>query len=339
MPNNTLKRENSLDLLRIIATFIVIIDHLGVHSFWRNYSNNLDAGYIFFIFSKWGVPLFLMLSGAFILKKKIEPIVFYKKALKKLGIPLIVVSIIYITILLIEQYNNLGFNISILKVPIIALLKGEPYYHLWYMFMLIGLYGIVPLLQIVKDKLSNKNFNILIYGMLIWGFLSVWTIHFKVHWNGEFLAYIGYFLLGYKIKNELKSKNPFKYFLFGGLFLIINYLLYITLENYLDPNILTKLFVHRLSLFNMIASTCIFIGFCNLKINKNMFFMAEKTYLIYLFHPIYITIIINILKISGYKELNLPDGIIIPIIACIVYILSHITSILYEKCEKFLKNH
>lgn len=339
MSNNILKRENSLDLLRIIATFIVIIHHVGGDPFWGERSTSSNIGYIFFIFSLWGVPLFLMLSGAFILKKKVEPIIFYKKALKKLGIPLIIVSIIYMIILLIKSYNHMGFSISILNSPIIALLKGEPYYHLWYMFMLIGLYGVVPLLQIIKEKLSNKNFNILTYGMLIWGFLSIWTIHFEVHWNGEFLAYIGYFLLGYKIKNELKAKNPFKYFILGGLFLIINYFLYIILENHLDPNILSKLFTQRLSLFNMIASTCIFIGFCNLKIHKNMFFIAEKTYLIYLFHAIFINIIINILEISGYKELNISNIIIIPIIACIVYILSHITSILYEKCEGLFKNH
>lgn len=329
MPNNILKRENNLDLLRIIATFVVIIDHIGMN----------DVGYIYFIFSKWGVPLFLMLSGAFILKKKIEPIIFYKKAFKKLGIPLIIFSIIYMIILLIKSYHYMGFNISILNAPIVALLKGEPYYHLWYMFMLIGLYGVVPLLQIIKERLSNKNFNILTYGMLIWGFLSVWTIHFEVHWSGEFLAYIGYFLLGYKIKNELNKKNPFKYFILGSLFLTINYFLYTILENHLNIDILIKLFVHRLSLFNMIASTCIFIGFCNLKINKNMFFMAEKTYLIYLFHAIFIGIIIKFLEIYEYKGLNLLDEVIIPIIACIVYILSHIASILYEKCEGLFKYH
>lgn len=339
MTDNILKRENNLDLLRIIATFVVIIDHVGGDPFWGIYSTNSNIGYIYFLFSKWGVPLFLMLSGAFILKKKVDPIIFYKKAFNKLGIPLIVVSIIYMIISLISSYRHMGFSIFILNAPILSLLKGAPYYHLWYMFMLIGLYGVVPLLQIIKEKLSNKNFNILTYGMLVWGFLSVWTIHFDVHWNGEFLAYIGYFLLGYKIHNKLEPKNPFKYFILGSLFLIINYLLYTIFENQLDQNILINLFVHRLSLFNMIASICIFIGFCNLKIHKNMFFLAEKTYLIYLFHAIYNNLMLHILKIFGYKEVNIPDGIIIPIIACIVYILSHITSILYEKCEKLLKNH
>lgn len=203
------------------------------------------------------------------------------------------------------------------------------------MFMLIGLYGVVPLIQIIKEKLSNKNFNILIYAMLIWGFFSVWTIDFKIHWNGEFLAYIGYFLVGYKIKNEMKAKNPFKYFTLGISFLIINYLLYTILENHVNIDTLMKLTGHRLSLFNMIASICIFIGFCNLKIHKNIFFMAEKTYLIYLFHALFMSLVLKALRIYGYKESNLSDIFLIPIIACIVYILSHITSILYEKCERF----
>lgn len=174
--------------------------------------------------------------------------------------------------------------------------------------------------------------------MLIWGFLSVWTIQFRVHWNGEFLAYIGYFLLGYKIKNELECKNPFKYFMLGILFLTINYLLYIVFEDYINIDMLNKLFNHRLSLFNIIASICIFIGFCNLKVNKNMFFMAEKTYLIYLFHVLFIIIIEKILKIYGYKEMGLLDGLVILIIAVMVYMLSHIMSVLYEKCERLLEN-
>lgn len=214
-----------------------------------------------------------------------------------------------------------GGSIFILEEPIKALLKGAPYYHLWYMFMLIGLYGIIPLLQIIKEKISNKNFSILIYIMLIWGFLSVWTIQFRVHWNGEFLAYIGYLLLGYKIKNELECKNPFKYFMLGILFLTINYLLYIVFEDYINIDMLNKLFNHRLSLFNIIASICIFIGFCNLKVNKNMFFMAEKTYLIYLFHVLFIIIIEKFLKIYGYKEMGLLDGLVILIIAFMVYML------------------
>lgn len=205
--------------------------------------------------------------------------------------------------------------------------------------MLIGLYGIIPLLQIIKEKISNKNFNILIYGMLIWGFISIWTIQFKVHWNGEFLAYIGYFLLGYKIKNELKNKNSLKYFILGILFLIINYLLYIIFENYINIDTLNKLFNHRLSLLNIIASICIFIGFCNLKINRNIFYIAKKTYLIYLFHALFIFIIENLLKIYGYKSFGLLDVFVVLIVACVVYILSHWISILYEKCEIFFKNN
>lgn len=65
---NIVIRENNLDLLRIFATFVVIIDHVGANRFWTEYSS--DWGNIYAIFSKFGVPLFLMLSGAFILRKK-----------------------------------------------------------------------------------------------------------------------------------------------------------------------------------------------------------------------------------------------------------------------------
>lgn len=174
--------------------------------------------------------------------------------------------------------------------------------------------------------------------MVIWGILSIWTIEFKVHWNGEFLAYIGYFLLEYKIKNEMKHKNVLKCFILGVIFLIMNYYLYILFKNYIDISIVNNLFNHRLSLLNVIASVYIFRGFCNLKINKNLFFIAEKTYLIYLFHIIFLIIIARFLNICKYEATNLIDIFMIFGISCLIYVLSHITSIIYEKCEIIIKN-
>lgn len=329
------QRENNFDLLRIIATTAVIIIHVG--SYFK-VTYNSGFGEFCDIFFKFGVPLFLMLSGAFIFKKKIVPVQFYKKALKKLGIPLAIVSVIYLIPQIIHQYNLMGLNFSILKEPIKALLKGEPSYHLWYMYMLIGLYAVIPLLQMVKTVLSNKNFDKLICFMLIWGALSIWTINFKVHWNGEFLAYIGYFLLGYKIKNEMENKKTLKYFVLGILFLILNYILYIFSKNYVDLSIANNLFNHRLTVLNIIASMYIFKGFCSLKIKRNMFYIAEKTYLIYLVHIIFLMVIVKFLNIYKYKSGEILDVFMVLIISVIIYILSHITSVFYEKCGQFLIN-
>lgn len=93
--NKIIQRENNFDLLRIIATFGVISIHIG-SDFNVKYSS--DFGTFFNIFFKFSVPLFLMLSGAFVFKRKIEPSIFYKKAMKKLGKPLVVVSIMYMVV-------------------------------------------------------------------------------------------------------------------------------------------------------------------------------------------------------------------------------------------------
>ena len=150
-----IKRENNFDLLRIIATMAVIIIHVGSY-FKVVYLSGF--GEFCDIFFKFGVPLFLMLSGAFILRKRIEPSVFYKKAINKLGIPLVIVSIIYLIPQIIHQYNLIGLNIYIFKEPLEALLKGEPSFHLWYMYMLIGLYDDILCLSSLIPDIMLENF-------------------------------------------------------------------------------------------------------------------------------------------------------------------------------------
>lgn len=327
-----INRENNFDLLRIVATFAVILVHTG-NFFFVNFDS--VVGKFFEVFFKFAVPLFLMLSGTFIFRKKINVPEFYKKAGKKLGIPLIIASFLY---LIIDFFHEIKIGLSIIDAileTIYLLCKGTPFYHLWYMYMLIGLYMIIPVLQMIKDYLSNRAFNCFIYFMLIWGALSIWTIDFKVVWNGQFLAYIGYFLLGYKIKNFDSPKNSIKYFLLGIFILVLNWILYLFFENYISNLTLEKLFMHRLSPLIIVASIYFFIGFCNLKVKRYLFKISEKTYLIYLFHAVYLLIIGFILKIF-YRESGAIDIGCIIIVSIIIFILSYITSILYNNCEKIL---
>ena len=152
---NKYKRENNFDLLRLIATIAVILLHTG-NFFDRYYDSNF--GEFCSVVFRIAVPLFLMLSGAFILKKKKDTLQFYKKALLKLGKPLLLVSIISLIYSYIK-FIVLGNGIYIsLKKIVIMLLIGEPFYHLWYMYMLIGLYLLVPVLQYIKERLTEKQF-------------------------------------------------------------------------------------------------------------------------------------------------------------------------------------
>lgn len=70
---------------------------------------------------------------------------FIKKSLLKIGIPTLIFSIIYILYRLplcfIGECSGLEEVIVLFK----DILKGSPFYHMWYMYMIIGVYCLAPI--------------------------------------------------------------------------------------------------------------------------------------------------------------------------------------------------
>lgn len=317
------KREYIFDLLRIIATFCVIVIHVP-GMFYEHYPSHINfmIGQFFEIFARVAVPIFLMLSGAFILRKNEDYKSFYKKAFLHLGVPFIIVCLIYFIIDLTLEKN--------FKEILLNYIIGEPRGHLWYMFMLIGIYLLIPLIKLVMKNSSRSLLNKLIIFLLIWGICSIWTIDFKVHWNGECLAYLGYFLIGYMIKESEIKRNGIKYLLIGILILLFDYYIYVYFSQYFTLEVANKLFLHRLSLFIAIASICIFIGFCNLSININLYNIAKKTYMIYLIHGVFLGVYKR-LFIFYPDLLYLSDIILIFGGAVLIFIFSYLFSCIFYK--------
>lgn len=149
-------RKGYLDVLRIVAISAVIMIHVSA-AFVTN-SNTLigfTLGNIFDSVSRLGVPLFLMISGALMLDENRE--FNLKKRILPLFIPLLCWSFLYAFAFFIlspvlkkEAINFVSF--------IRAFLRGH--YHLWYMWAIIGLYLITPIL---RKFVKKENKKIVIY--------------------------------------------------------------------------------------------------------------------------------------------------------------------------------
>ena len=175
----------------------------------------------------------------------------------------------------------------------------------WFVYMLIGLYLLTPILS----KWLNYCKNIQIeYFLLIWIF-SLFTNLFQfldTSFNlGYFSGYIGYFVLGYYFSiKKIDKTNSLGLSIFLIMFVSIitimgNYIFEsISFESYLTPNI-------------MILSTGIFLLAKNFNLPKN--FIIRKVILktskfsfsIYLIHAVFISILyrifgVNCLFISPY---------------------------------------
>ncbi len=215
-----------IEILRIIACFAVILLHstgnvitttslYGTNT-W-NFVNFINAT------TRFAVPIFFMISGylAFSSPKEIDLKKFLKqKAIRSL-LPLFIYSFLYYI------FNNTTESISILDF-LSKFISMDVHYHLWFMYILIGLELLVPVL---KKSIQNLDTKMLWYFLLISIFpttigpfinkiFDIWLFRFEP----LILGYFGYFLLGYILgKIEISKKKRILIYLNGVLWIFIGY--------------------------------------------------------------------------------------------------------------------
>lgn len=220
----TKKRIYYLDILRVIACLTVIMIHTSATYVVRNFGTfNFWIGNLFDSLSRIAVPLFIMISGALLLDEKYE--LNNKKLIMhivKMVIFFVCWSVIYCIIYqIIVPVFFQNKSINFLEI-LAALVQGH--YHLWFIYLIVGLYLILPLLKTWVNKNNKKYVEYfialsLIFTYIIPEILSVGSNYSNifVHLNNIFekqlcLKYVGgyttYFLLGWYIHNfDFKCKH------------------------------------------------------------------------------------------------------------------------------------
>ena len=202
-------RDAKLDIIRIFSLFCVI----GVHFFLNSgfYDEMVDGKKMylmsliraFFIIC---VPMFIMLTGYLVNRKEISK-KYYKGIIKTLII-YIICSIIYT--IFMKNYTNDDTNIVLFLIKLLAY-QGTDYS--WYIEMYIGLFLIVPFLNILINNFeSKKEYQILLVTIiLLMGLPSVVnSFDLKIlpdWWMGVyplFYYFLGAYLNRYTIKLNTK---------------------------------------------------------------------------------------------------------------------------------------
>lgn len=210
------------DLIRVVATFAVLFIHVTQYSI-RN-SASLDIAWwslnIGQSLSIWAVPAFIMLSGALLLSPQSfdeTPIVFYKKRLLKIGIPLLFWGILYF--FLEKRWNpDISFESLINLVWI-----GAISWHLSFLFAILGLYIITPWLRFIINQMETKQAELIWIIMIFLGttcvdsyihIFGLWKWHITFRW----VSYLGYYLMGrYIVYLAIDDVAIFKIFTVLGL--------------------------------------------------------------------------------------------------------------------------
>ncbi len=292
-----------VDLIRTVAIVLVILLHAaiepnltvdfmspqGVQLWWTSHAYEA--------FSITCVPLFVMLTGALLLQpsKVDEPIrVFLKKRWNRIGIPILFWAAAYFVWRFFVRGETFNLN-SILQ----GLLAG-PYFHFWFLYLLVGLYLLTPILRVI---VAHADLRIIKYFLFIWflgtGIIPLLTLYSTISpqtmWFKQTVfvltGMVGYFILGaYVTKLKLRSSILFLCLVLGSVWTIIGtYFLVGTIgETY------SQFFLDASSISVIISSVALFLMLVSVstqtvenrfpKGNRTLKLISQNILPIYLFH-------------------------------------------------------
>lgn len=321
-----------LDFLRVISILAVIIIHVTAQYFvyYKIDSTNWTIANIYEALSRWSVPIFIMISGYLLLGKNEEIVYFFRKRTTRILIPLLFWGVFYIAFF----YRGLS-----LKTMLIFLIQGAPdAYHLWYLYTLLGLYLITPVLRVFISNAPKANFLLFIFLCFLYGTVYplirlLFGINIGV--NLTFVSgYLGYYLLGYYLR-IYPLNNICKKYLFILAFPAASITVYGTYYLSHKNNVFKSDFYEYLSLNVVIFSVAIFVLFQTLKLKKihSSFFrnfilsVSQSSFGIYLIH----VFVLETWKRTIKLPLVSSPLMVIPIVSLICFGISYGLVLLIEK--------
>lgn len=346
--NKTMTNESSRDItyismLKIIACFLVIVNHTNSVIFLTTTSNKLwTTSMISFYICKMAVPIFILISGALILSKEYD----YKKTIRKFikfFLILIFISLIYYIYSCSKE--NVSFSI---KEFIINLYNNNNSYHLWYIYLYLSIIIMIPFLQKLIKGMSQKDFIIFfIISILINSSLIIIPHYYPQFELSNFYLYIfhpyvGLLLTGYYIENILTIKNK-KMAIAICLIIILLFPLLSTYLTYIEKinNPESYLFFDNIELINItIPSIATFILIKLLIKNKEkpaskiINCIANNTMIIYLIHML---IIENTVSIYDLLQKYLPIQISMYIWEFAIFLIALIIALIIKQLLKILR--
>ena len=146
------KRIYAFDMIRIYACLAVVMIHVSaIYVKMDGQSTAFLVGNVFDSISRCGVPLFLMLSGSLMLNEHKKRTI---KQMVSTSIEMSGILLLWSTIYAI-MYNIVLKNTKITLIQFIkTILLGH--YHMWYLYVMIGIYLITPILRLFVKK-ENKT--------------------------------------------------------------------------------------------------------------------------------------------------------------------------------------
>lgn len=250
---------------------------------------------------RWCVPLFVMVSGMLLLGSRTAespPGEFYRRRAGRVAVPLIGWTVFYVAFAMhTESHSSLADHLELVWL-------GQPYYHLYFVYIIAGLYVVCPLLARAIASLTERQLAITTIGALVlgslWSGAEPWLPASGGNAFSEFAPFVGYFLAGYwlgrlKLDRRVVPVAIAVFLAVAILSTIGTYLLVLArgvedghyLYSYLSPPVI-------------LMSICVFLVFRELTERREarapirhisgLHYVGEATFGVFLIHPFFFTL-------------------------------------------------
>lgn len=250
---------------------------------------------------RWCVPIFVMVSGMLLLQSRtaaMAPSAFYRRRVARIAVPLVGWSIFYRFFTAWTGVNtSFGENVK-------AIYSGAAYFHLYFLFVIAGLYLIAPYLARAISGISQRQLGALTLSALtlgfLWGGVPPWLPATGSNAFSLFAPFVGYFLAGcwlarVRVDRELALAG-------GGIFALVA--IAASLATYEIGHLDTALDWHYLYGYLtppvIVMSLCVFLVIRFFSERREaggpirnihaLHYLGEATFGIFLIHPIFYTL-------------------------------------------------
>jgi surface polysaccharide O-acyltransferase-like enzyme len=352
-PKLSSSRQVYLDFLRILAAFAVVFQHVAASRWFDTPVKSLDWQImnVYHSLQLWAVPVFVMISGSLHLQESNytgfnNEIKILIRKIFRLICALAFWSILYNVVF---PSGRLYFKkgtwsiIDLIKIPAIIIF-GPAWGHLWYLYMLFGLYLLTPIIRCFISSSTKKHIEYLLLLFCIYNFFLLYNsllsyipvsrkpaIFLPIQ---ELSGYAGYFIAGlYFSKHQLSKKiKAVLYILavFSVLFTISGTSL-ISINNnkpipiissYTYPNVIFYSFGIFVFFKEIFANRQF-----NAAFKRMLESISKKSFGVYLVHAFILQTFIN----SGFNVFSMNIIISIPFITLLVIIISYIFTFCMKK--------
>lgn len=313
--------------LRAFATFMVILLHCASPLVQQSEfaSSSWWIAHLYDALMRACVPLFVMISGALLFSKTMDLSTFLSRRFQRILLPFLFWAAIY----LVVQHVILESNASLSWI-MLSVVRGPVSFHFWFIYMLLGLYLFIPILNSWVVQANAKH---MLYFLAIWGFTLLLKPVIAIDprlapgltldYFGGFMGYLvlGFYLYRYGHKYSSGVVPGMLLFALGAAITIagpyysghisgeVDFLLY----NYLTPNVA----IMAIGLFLLFKNTTL-PG----RDNRFIGLVSNHSYGIYLVH---ILVLRYLFPAIGFDPISLSPLFGIPVMAIACLLVSLLT--------------